>query len=120
MQQCPPSAWEPPPAAPGRRRLLITGGFAVVDRRQRRLHHRAHTLGLVDLNSYLVVRCQGDTSLMTQLAGELHTTIDVVRRLIVEAGIQRSSLKVCGARRRRRATDQQCTIRAEQLGFASL
>jgi len=38
--------------------------------------------------------------------GELHTTIDVVRRLVDLAGIQRSSPKVCSARQRRRATDQ--------------
>ncbi len=69
-----PSAWETPPAAPGRCRLLVKGGFAVLDRQQRRLHHRAHALGFIDLHGYLVARCQQDASL-TQLAGELHTTI---------------------------------------------
>jgi len=112
-----PSAWETPPAALTRCR--ITGGFAVLDRQQRRLHDRAHILGFLDLDSYLMARCQQDASL-TQLAGELHSTIDVIRRLIEEAGIQRSSPKVRSARQRRRTTDQRLTKRATQLGFASL
>jgi hypothetical protein len=66
-----------------------------------------------------VARCPQDASL-TQLARELHTTIDVVRRLIDEAGIHRSSPKVRSARQRRRATDQRLTRRAGQLGFADL
>jgi hypothetical protein len=44
-------------------RLLIRGGFTAVDRQQRRLHDRAHTLGFTDLNSYLAARCQHDASL---------------------------------------------------------
>jgi len=66
-----------------------------------------------------VARCQDDASLV-QLAGELHTTIDVIRRLIDQAGIQRSSPKVRSARQRRLATDRRLTERAAQLGFASL
>ena len=86
---------------------------------QRRLHDRAYTLGFADLDSYLVARCQHDASL-TQLAGELHTTpIDVIRHLIDQAGIHRSSPKVRSARQRRRATDQRLTKRAGQLGFAA-
>jgi transcriptional regulator of acetoin/glycerol metabolism len=95
-------------------RLVLSGGFTVTDRQQRRLHDRAHTLGFTDLHGYLVARCQHDASL-TQLASELHTTIDVVRRLI-----ERSSAKVRSARQRRRATDRRLTERATQLGFASL
>jgi hypothetical protein len=81
-----PSAWVTPQAAPWRCRLRIQGGFAVVDRQQRRLHDRAHILGFAHLSSYLAARCQDDASL-TQLAGELHTTRDVVCRLISQAGI---------------------------------
>jgi hypothetical protein len=114
-----PSAWETPQAAPPRCRLAITGGFTVTDRQQRRLHHRARTLGFPDLNSYLVARSQQDTSL-TQLANELHTTISVIRRLIDEACIRRCSPRVRGARQRRRATDRRLTERAAQLGFADL
>jgi len=66
-----------------------------------------------------VERCQQDASL-TQLAGELHTTIDVTQRLIGQAGIYRSSPKVRSARQRRRATDQHLIERARQLGFADL
>ena len=66
-----------------------------------------------------MARCQDDASL-TRLAGELHTTIDVVRRLVAQAGIQRSSPKVRSARQGRRATDQRLTERAGQLGFADL
>jgi hypothetical protein len=66
-----------------------------------------------------VARCQDDVSL-AQLAAELHTTTDVVRRLVSEAGIHRSSPKVRGARSRRRATDWCLTERAGQLGFADL
>jgi transcriptional regulator of acetoin/glycerol metabolism len=44
----------------------------------------------------------------------------VVRRLIDEASIERSSPKVRSARSRRRATDQHLTERAGQLGFADL
>jgi hypothetical protein len=100
-------------------RLRIKGGFAVVDRQQRRLHDRAQALGFPDVGSYLVARCQQDASL-AQLAGELHTTIDVVRRLIDEAGIHRFSPKARSARQRRRATDRHLTQRAAQLGFADL
>ena len=114
-----PNAWETPQAAPTHRRLPIKGGFAVVDRQQRRLHDRAHTLGFAHLHSYLVARCQDDASL-AQLAGELHTTIDVIRRLIDQAGIHRSVQRVRSGRQRRRATDQRLTERAVQLGFASL
>jgi AraC-like DNA-binding protein len=66
-----------------------------------------------------VARCHDDASL-AQLAGELHTTIDVIRHLIDEADIQRSSPKARGARQRRRATYRRLTERAGQLGFASL
>jgi DNA-binding NtrC family response regulator len=69
--------------------------------------------------SYLVARCQQDASL-TQLASKLHTTIDVVRRLVDKAGIQRSSPKVRSARQRRRATDRRLNQRAGELGFADL
>jgi transcriptional regulator of acetoin/glycerol metabolism len=44
----------------------------------------------------------------------------VIRRLIDQAGIHRSSPKVRSARQRRRATDQRLTRRAGQLGFADL
>ena len=91
----------------------------MLDGQQRRLHHRAHTLGFPDLHSYLVARCQHDASL-AQLAGELDTTIDVVRRLLNQAGIQRSPRMVRSARQRRRTTDQRLTQRAAQLGFVSL
>ena len=91
----------------------------MLDRQQRRLHDRAHALGFADLKSYLVARCQQDASL-TQLAGELHTTIDVIRRLIDEAGIQRSPPKVRSARQRRLTTDQRLAERAGELGFADL
>jgi hypothetical protein len=114
-----PSAWETPPAAPAHRRLLIKGGFTILDRQQRRLYDRAHTLGFADLDSYLVARCQQDASL-TQLAAELHTGIGVIRRLIDEAGVHRSSPEVRSARQRRLATDRRLTDRAGQLGFANL
>ncbi len=100
-------------------RFLNPTGFAVVDGQQRRLHRRAHTLGFADLDSYLVARCQQDASL-TQLAGELHTTIDVIRRLIGQAGIHRSPRTVGSARRRHGTTDRRLTERAGQLGFSSL
>jgi transcriptional regulator of acetoin/glycerol metabolism len=100
-------------------RLVLSGGFTVTDRQQRRLHDRAHTLGFTDLHGYLVARCQHDASL-AQLAGELDTTIDVARRLLDQAGIQRSSWKVRSARQRRRTTDQRLKERAAQLGFVSL
>ena len=95
-----PSAWLTPPAAPLHRRLRIKDGFTVVDSQQRRLHDRAQALGFVDLRSYLAARC-GDDASLTQLASELHTTRDVIRRRIDQAGIQRSSPKVRSARQRR-------------------
>ncbi len=98
---------------------MLSGGFTVIDRQQRRLRDRAYTLGFTDLDSYLVARCQQDASL-NRLAGELHTTTDVIRPLIGEATIQRSSPKVRSARQRRRTTDQRLTERASQLGFVSL
>ena len=113
------SASETPPAAPIHRRLRISGGFTVNDRQQRRLHGRAYILDFPDFNSYLVARSQQDASL-AQLASELHTTIDVIHRLIDQAGIHRSPAKVRSARQRRRTTDRRLTERAAQLGFASL
>jgi hypothetical protein len=68
---------------------------------------------------YLVARCRQDASLIL-LAGELHTIIDVIRRLLDQAGIHRSSPKVRSARSRRRATEQRLIERAGQLGFAGL
>ncbi len=44
----------------------------------------------------------------------------MVRRLVGQAGIQRSPQPIRSARQRRRATDQRLTQRAAQLGFASL
>jgi hypothetical protein len=114
-----PSAWETPRPAPAHPRLRITGAFAVVDRQQRRLHDYAHTLGFPDLDSFLVARCQQDAGL-AQLAGELHTTIDVIRRLVAQAGTQRSPRSLRSAHQRRRATDQRLAERAGQLGFADL
>jgi hypothetical protein len=93
-----PSAWKHHQQPPAHPRLRIKGGFAVIDRQQRRLHDRARTLGFADLDSYLVDRCQADASL-AQLAGELHITIDVVRRLIDQAGIHPSAPKVRCLRR---------------------
>jgi hypothetical protein len=66
-----------------------------------------------------VAPCQQDAGL-AQLAGELHSTIDVVRRRIDEAGIHCSSPKVRSARQRRLATNQRLTEPVGQLGFANL
>src|SRR6266540_4524008 len=75
--------------------------------------------GSLTLAATSSARCQHDASL-AQLAGELDTTIDVVRRLLNQAGIQRSPRMVRSARQRRRTTDQRLTQRAAQLGFVSL
>ena len=93
------------PAAPACCHLRMEGGFTVLDRQHRRLHDRAHNLGFPDLYSYLKARCQQDASL-TQLASELHTTRDVIRRLLDQAGIHRTAPKVRSAHQRRRSTDQ--------------
>ncbi len=74
--------------------------------------------GSLTLAATSSARCQHDASL-AQLAGELDTTIDVVRRLVDQAGIRRSPRPARSARQRRRATDQHLTQRARQLGFAS-
>jgi len=91
----------------------------VLDGQQRRLHHRAHTLGFPDLGSYLVAGSQHHASL-AQLASELDTTVDVIGRLLDQAGIRRSPRPVRSAHQRRRATDQRLTERAAQLGFPNL
>ncbi len=114
-----PSAWVTPPPAPLPRRLLIKGSFAVIDTQQRRLHDRAHTLEYADLGGYLVARSQQDASL-TQLASGLDATVEVIGRLLDQAGIRRSPPPARGAHQRHRATDQRLTDRATQLGFASL
>ncbi len=102
-----------------RRRLTIKGGFTVVDRRQRRLHDRAHTLGFADLHGYLTARCQQQASL-ARLADELGTTTLVVGHLLDHAGLQPPPPSAAAAYKRRRATDQQLTRRAAELGFATL
>jgi hypothetical protein len=66
-----------------------------------------------------VARCRQDASL-TRLAGEPHTTIDVIRRLVAQASIHRSAPKVRSARQRRRATDQHLTELVAQRGLLTL
>jgi hypothetical protein len=66
-----------------------------------------------------VARSQDNASL-PQLASELGSSVDVVRRLLAQAGIHRSPRPVRSARQRRRATDQRLTVRATQLGFPGL
>jgi len=97
----------------------VNGSFAVLDRQQRRLRARAHALGFTDLHGYLVARCQQQASL-TQLAGELDTTVLVVGRLLDHTGLQPPPPPTAAARQRRHTTDQQLTLRAAALGFASL
>ncbi len=97
----------------------MNGSFAVLDRQQRRLRARAHALGFTDLHGYLVARCQQQASL-TQLAGELDTTVLVVGRLLDHTGLQPPPPPTAAARQRRHTTDQQLTLRAAALGFASL
>ncbi len=114
-----PRAWATPPPAHLRRRLTLNSGFAVLDRQQRRLHDRANALGFTDLHGYLKIRCQQHASL-AQLAGELGTTPLLIRRLLDHAGLQPVPPPAAAARQRRRITDQQLTLRAAELGFASL
>jgi hypothetical protein len=101
------------------RRLTISGGFAVLDRQQRRHHKRARAHGYTDLDQYLTAQCRQEASL-PRMAGELGTTVPVIRRLLAEAGISRPPQPVMTARHRRRATDQRLAVRAAQLGFATL
>jgi hypothetical protein len=114
-----PGARETPPAAPTPRRLVLSTGFTVINRQQRRLHDRAHTPGFADLHSYLAARCQDNASL-AQLADELGTTVNVIRRLLDHAGLTPPPRRLSAACQRRRATDQRLAARAAQLGFASL
>lgn len=100
------------------RRLAIKGSFAVLEPQQRRFHDHAYTLGFPDLGSYLLARSQQDATL-AQLADELDTTVEVIGRLLVQAGIRRCPRPLRGAHQRR-ATEQRLTQRAAQLGFASL
>jgi hypothetical protein len=99
--------------------LVLSGGFTVIDREQRRLHDRAITHGFADLHGYLNARCQGDASL-TQLASELGATMDVICRLLDQAGIERSPRPAPSASQRRRTTDQRLAAMVAELGFASL
>jgi hypothetical protein len=89
------------------RRLVLSGGFTIIDGQQRRLHDRARSLGFPDLHSYLVARCQDDASL-SQLAGELDTTVDIVRRLLTQAGIYRSPTSPPAPPRHRPAPHRPC------------
>jgi len=99
--------------------LRITGGFRVIDRLQRRLHDRAHALGCADLGSYLATRSHHDAD-VAQLASELDTTIEVIGRLLAQAGHGRPPRPTHSAHQRRHATDQRLTSRAVQLGFTDL
>jgi hypothetical protein len=67
-----------------------------------------------------VVPAAGADGSPARLVGELHITIDVLRRLVAQAGIQRRSPQVPSARWRRLATDRRLTERADQRGFADL
>jgi hypothetical protein len=91
----------------------------VIDAQQRRLRQRTHALGFASLGSYLAARTQQDATL-DQLAGELHTTTEVIGHLLEQVGIHRAAPKVRSARQRRRVTDQRLHARATQLGFGSL
>jgi AraC-like DNA-binding protein len=75
--------------------------------------------GFADLHSYLAARCQDNASL-AQLADELGTTVNVIRRLLDHAGLTPPPRRLSAACQRRRATDQRLAARAAQLGFASL
>jgi len=100
-------------------RLTLNDGFAVIDRQQRHLHDRAHTLGFADLHGYLQARSQQQAGL-AQLADELGTTTLVVRHLLDQAALQPPPPPLAAARQRRRTTDQQLTQQATTLGFATL
>jgi len=91
----------------------------VVDSQQRHLQDRAHALGFADLHGYLRARCQQQASL-AQLAGELGTTTLIAGRLLDCAGLQPLPPPLAAARQRRRATDQRLSLRAAELGFATL
>jgi hypothetical protein len=114
-----PGACITPPPAPTPRTLTLKGGFTVLDQQQRRLHHHAHAQGSSDLASYLQARAQQQAS-PAQLASELATTPTVVRHLLQQAGLAPSPRQVTAAHTRRSSTDQQLTLRATELGFASL
>jgi len=101
------------------RRLAIKGSFTVIEPQQRRLHARAHTLGFPDLAGYLLARSQQDASL-AQLASELDTHVEVVSRLLDQAGIRRSPRPARSTHQRRHSTDRRLTDRTIQLGFPSL
>jgi hypothetical protein len=57
---------------------------------------------------------------LAQLAGELGTTIKVVRRALDQTGIQLRPRQVTAAHKRHTSTDQHLATRAVGLGFASL
>ena len=114
-----PGACITPPPAPAQLRLRITGGFTVIDGQQRRLRDRARTLGFADLGSYLAARSQPDVD-VAQLASELDTTVEVIGRLLGQAGLRRRPREASRASRRRHATDQRLQARVVQLGFPGL
>src|SRR6266496_1850041 len=114
-----PGACITPPAAQTPRTLTLKGGFTVLDSQQRRLHRHAHAQGYSDLGSYLQARCRQQGS-PTQLASELGTTTELVRRLLDQAGIIPSPRRVTAAHTRRATTDQHLAARTTELGFVSL
>jgi hypothetical protein len=114
-----PGACITPPPAPTPRTLTLKGGFTVLDSDQRRLHRHAHAQGYSDLHSYLQARAQQQAS-PAQLASELATTPTVVRHLLQQAGLAPSPRQVTAAHSRRATTDQRLSLRAAELGFASL
>jgi hypothetical protein len=114
-----PGACITPPPAQTPCILTLRGGFAVLDQQQRRLHDHARDQGFADLGSYLRARCQQQAS-PAQLASELATTTELVRRLLDQVGITPSPRQVTAAHTRRSITDQHLAARTMELGFASL
>jgi AraC-like DNA-binding protein len=77
----------------------------------------AHTLGFADLADYLAARSQHDID-VAQLASELDMTVEVVGRLLDQAGLRRP--RPAHSAHHRRATDQRLQARVVQLGFPGL
>ena len=71
------------------------------------------------MRSYLQARCRQQVS-PAQLASELATTTELVRRLLDQAGITPSPRQVTAAHPRRSSTDPHLAARAAELGFATL
>jgi hypothetical protein len=100
--------------------LLLTGGFTPIPLHLWALERRARALGFPGLGAYFDGRYRHAAHSLPQLAGELGTSIWLVRAAMDAHGVARLLGPEAKGRARRAASDRHAAERATALGFCDL